>query len=82
MNARHVCIAEPVVGEERIAPIALCVDLVQEPQRESFSVEERRRFFDDQAQRVMDVIDRLPGGTRDALLVRLLDHARSIRVVR
>lgn len=67
--------------DQPVEPVALVIrDPIPSPPGNT-SLDELRRTFSEDASRVYSALKRLPGGTLDALLVRLLEEKRSHHVV-
>lgn len=82
MIERHVCSADPNVRSDPRPAARLTVTAVLPiwPPNTPIDkfVRERLEFFDEQARKVLDVLDALPGGTRAALLCALLEEERNV----
>lgn len=82
MSARLVCAADPIVASDVRATATLDVSDVLPVWPQGMPLDEfersRREFFDEQARKILDVLDALPGGTRAALLCMLLEEERNI----
>ena len=81
MRRIRVAKAEPIAG----LPVgAVTLEIAGKPLKwsEKETLGERRRYFDGEAEKILEALDSLPGGTWDALLVAMLRKHQAVLLVR